>query len=87
MTFYRRKLPRLQRHAKPHFVTFVTKNRRILEDHARDIVLACRRHDHETKCNPRVAVVMTDHAHIIFTPLIGEPGQSRHLHSRNHESH
>ncbi|HSZ61377.1 MAG TPA: transposase [Terriglobales bacterium] len=73
MTFYRRNLPHLQRDAKPHFVTFVTKNRRIiLEDQARDVVLACCRHDHETKYNLRVAIVMPDHAHIIFTPLIDE---------------
>ncbi len=76
MAFYRRNLPHLQRDAKPHFVTFVTKNRRILEDQAREIVLACCRHDHETKYNLRVAVVMPDHAHIIFTPLIDEARQA-----------
>jgi REP element-mobilizing transposase RayT len=72
MTFYRRNLPHLQRDAKPHFVTFVTKNRRVLGGPARDIVLACCCHDHEKKYNLRVAIIMPDHAHIIFTPLIDE---------------
>jgi hypothetical protein len=48
VTLDRRNLPHLQRHYyKPHFVTFVTKNRRILPDWARQIVLDCWMHDHE----------------------------------------
>jgi hypothetical protein len=48
VTLYRRNLPHLQRdYYKPHFVTFVTKNRRILPDWARQIVLDCCMHDHE----------------------------------------
>jgi putative transposase len=75
MTFYRRNLPHLQRDSKAHFITFTTKNRWILPDWARDIVLGCCRHDHGTKYDLRVAVVMPDHVHIIFTPLIDEPRQ------------
>ena len=70
VTFYRRDLPHLQRDDyKPHFVTFVTKNRRILPDWARQIVLDCCMHDHEKRYNLRVAVVMPDHVHLILTPL------------------
>ena len=72
MTFTRRNLPHLQRDSKPHFITFVTKDRWILEERARDIVLSCCRHDHGTKYDLRVAVVMPDHVHLIFTPLIDE---------------
>jgi len=75
MTFYRRNLPHLQRDAKPHFVTFVTKNRWILPDWASDIVLGCCRHDHGTKYDLHVAVVMPDHVHLIFTPLVDEQRQ------------
>jgi REP element-mobilizing transposase RayT len=75
MTFYWRSLPHLQRDFKAHFITFTTKNRWILPDWARDIVLGCCRHDHGTKYDLRVAVVMPDHVHIIFTPLIDEPRQ------------
>jgi putative transposase len=70
MTFYRRNLPHLQRDDKPHFVTFVTKKRSVLPEWARDIVLNCCQHDHGTKYSLHVAVVMPDHVHLIFTPLI-----------------
>lgn len=72
MTFYRRNLPHLQRDYKPHFVTFVTKNRRILPHWARQIVLDCCRHDHGKKYNLRVVIVMPDHVHLILTPLTDE---------------
>ena len=75
VTFYRRNLPHLQRDYKPHFVTFVTKHRRVLPDWARQIVLDSCVHDHEKKYNLRVAVVMPDHAHMILTPLLDQVGQ------------
>ncbi len=73
MTFYRRNLPHLQRDAKRHFVTFVTKDRWILPEWARDIVLASIRRDDAIRYDLDVAVVMTDHAHLILTPGIDEP--------------
>jgi putative transposase len=75
MTFYRRNLPHLQRDAKPHFVTFVTKHRCVLPDWARDIVLGCCLHDHRTKYDLHAAVIMPDHIHIIFTPRIDQRRQ------------
>ncbi len=75
MTFYRRNLPHLQRDAKRHFVTFVTKDRRILPEWARDIVLDSIRHDDALRYNLDAAVVMPDHAHLILTPGIDEQRQ------------
>jgi REP-associated tyrosine transposase len=75
MTFYRRNLPHLQRDAKRHFVTFVTKNRWILPEAARDIVLDSIRHDDDLFYNLHAAVVMPDHAHLILTPLIDHERQ------------
>ena len=49
MSFYRRNLPHLQRDYKPHFITFVTKHRRVLPDWARQIVLDCCLRDHNEK--------------------------------------
>jgi REP element-mobilizing transposase RayT len=72
VTFYRRNLPHLQRDSKPHFITFVTKNRWIMPDWARSIVLGCCQHDNGTKYALHVAVVMPDHAHLILTPLTNE---------------
>ena len=70
MTFYRRDLPHIQKGSRPHFLTFVTHQRRILPEWARDIVLQCCLHDHEKRHLLHVAVVMPDHVHLIFTPLI-----------------
>src|SRR5580698_6401559 len=72
MQFYRRNLPHLQRDATPHFITFVTKFRWILPPLARDFVLASCWHDHRTRYELHVAVVMPDHAHLILTPLVDE---------------
>jgi REP element-mobilizing transposase RayT len=68
--FYRRKLPHLQRDYKPHFVTFCTHLRWILPEEARAIALQCCLHDKSTKIDLHAAVVMPDHVHLIFTPLI-----------------
>jgi len=72
MTFYRRNLPHLQRDAKRHFVTFVTKDRWILPEWARDIVLESIRRDDAIRYDLDVAVVMPDHAHLILTPGVDE---------------
>jgi REP element-mobilizing transposase RayT len=70
--FYRRQLPHLQRDDKPHFLTFCTHHRWILPEHLRSIVLDCCTHDRGTKIDLLVAVVMPDHVHLIFTPLVKE---------------
>ena len=72
MQFYRRSLPHLQRDFKPHFITFVTKFRWILPAWARDVVLTCCCHDHRKKYELYVAVVMSDHVHLVLMPLIDE---------------
>jgi putative transposase len=69
-SFYRRKLPHLQRTAKPHFVTFCTHLRWRLPEDARYITLRSCVHDNETKIMLHAAIVMPDHAHLIFTPLV-----------------
>jgi putative transposase len=64
-----RVLPHLQRDSTPHFVTFNTEARWILADAARDIVLDSCRHDHLRTMELHIATVMSDHVHLIFTPL------------------
>jgi REP element-mobilizing transposase RayT len=68
--FYRRRLPHLQCDDKPHFVTFCTDHRWVLPEPARPIVLECCLHDNGKKLDLRAAVVMPDHVHMIFTPLV-----------------
>jgi putative transposase len=71
-TFYRRNLPHLQRDNKPHFVTFCTHLRWVLPDAARDLALESCLHDNDIKIDISVVVVMPDHVHLIFTPLVNE---------------
>jgi len=68
--FYRRKLPHLQVDDRQHFVTFCTDRRWVLPECVRSIVLECCLHDNGSKYDLRVAVVMPDHVHLIFTPLV-----------------
>ena len=68
--FFRRKLPHLQRDNKRHFVTFRTFQRWILPEAARAISLRCCLHDNDRKHFLPAVVVMPDHVHLIFTPLI-----------------
>jgi REP element-mobilizing transposase RayT len=68
--FYRRQLPHLQVDDAQHFVTFCTDRRWILPTSVRSIVLECCRHDDGKMFDLRVAVVMPDHVHLIFTPLV-----------------
>jgi len=68
--FYRRQLPHLQCDDRPHFVTFCTERRWILPEIVRSIVLESCLYDHSTKFDLRVAVVMPDHVHMIYTPLV-----------------
>jgi REP element-mobilizing transposase RayT len=68
--FYRRRLPHFQRDDTPHFVTSCTYHRWILPERARSIVLDSCLHDNGAKFDLKVAVVMPDHVHLIFTPLV-----------------
>ena len=68
--FYRRQLPHLQCDDKPHFLTFCTDHRWIIPESVRSLVLESCLHDNGKKFDLRVAVVMPDHVHMIFTPLI-----------------
>jgi REP element-mobilizing transposase RayT len=79
MAFYRRKLPHLQRDFKRHFVTFCTFQRWILPDWARTIVLRSCLHDNDLMHFLHIALVMPDHVHLIFTPLIDQ--QKRQFYS------
>ncbi len=68
--FYRRQLPHLQVDEKPHFLTFCTGHRWVLPLRVRSIVLESCLHDDGIKFDLRVVVVMPEHVHMIFTPLI-----------------
>jgi putative transposase len=79
MALYRRKLPHLQRDDKRHFVTFCTLQRWILPAAARFVALKCCLHDSGVKHFLHVVVVMPDHVHLIFTPLVN--AETREIYS------
>jgi REP element-mobilizing transposase RayT len=60
----------MQKDARPHFLTFCTHNRQILPDWARKVTLECCIHEHDVKIDLHVVVIMPDHVHLIFTPLV-----------------
>ena len=70
--FYRRTLPHMQHDNKPHFITFCTYLRRDLPENVRKIVLDCCLHDHEIKYLCYAAVVMPNHVHMVFSPMVNK---------------
>ena len=68
-TAYRRKLPHLQNGTRMIFISMSTKLRWLLPPAARDIVLSHIVRQHKTRMNLAAAVVMPDHAHLLFSPL------------------
>ena len=72
--FYRRRLPHLQCDDKPHFVTFCTYQRWILPECVRFLVLESCLHGKGKMIDLKAAVIMPDHVHIIFTPLVDSEG-------------
>ncbi len=73
--FYRRSLPHIQRDNKRHFVTFGSFHRTVFGPEHRDIILDCCLHDHEHTMELDVVVIMPDHVHMLFTPLIDRTRQ------------
>ena len=66
---YRRQLPHLQKDERALFITFATVRRWHLPPAAREIVLNCCLAQNGGKYELFTAVVMPDHAHLIFCPL------------------
>ena len=58
------------RDCKPHFLTFCTDLRWTLPDWARTVVMDTCMRANQWTIDLRAVVVMPDHVHIIFTPLI-----------------
>ena len=65
---YRGRLPHLLRREKNYYVTFCTKDRKILPPGARTLTLASTVHDHGRSCWIDSVVVMPDHVHLIVMP-------------------
>jgi REP element-mobilizing transposase RayT len=66
---YRRRLPHLQKHDRPVFVTFRKLLGEPFSPAERDAVLRHCLHDHLRTIHLHVAVVMPTHVHLLLTPL------------------
>ena len=64
---YRRYLPHYQKDDRPLFVTFRTRKPQKLSPEARTVVLQHRLHDNTVIITLHAAVIMPDHAHLLFT--------------------
>jgi REP-associated tyrosine transposase len=71
---YRRTLPHLLKDNRPIFVTFTTNRRCHLPPEARRIILECCLQEHQHSIDLHAAVIMPDHAHLIFAPLRDSEG-------------
>jgi len=71
---FRRRLPHFEGNGSPIFVTFRTIDNFILSPEARSIVMSHILHDHGVRLRIVCAVVMPDHAHLLYVPLNDEAG-------------
>jgi putative transposase len=67
---YRRKLPHIHSDSKPLFVTIRTHGHFVLPEAVRDLILQSCLRFHDVKLHMFVAVVMPDHVHLIFQPIV-----------------
>jgi putative transposase len=65
----RRNLPHWEFPGSTYFVTFKTSNNIFLDDKAKDIVLAAIKFHAGKKFTLRTCIVMSNHVHLIITPL------------------
>jgi REP element-mobilizing transposase RayT len=77
--YYHRNLPHIQKSDTPHFVTFRTKGGFVLTPDAMGLVVAHCLHDNGKKLQMHAFVVMSNHVHLLFTPLRNAAGASYSL--------
>ena len=73
--FYRRNLPHLEKPGASYFVTFGTRQEFILPETARTLVYNHCLFENGRKVHLHAFVVMPDHVHMLFTPLLAENDQ------------
>lgn len=71
---YRRNLPHMQNGVKPLFVSMATRAQLFLPPQARTLLLDHILREHDSRIMLYSAVVMPDHAHLLFSTLIDPEG-------------
>jgi REP element-mobilizing transposase RayT len=75
MPFYRRNLPHIEELGATYFVTFRTKDDLFLPPAARSIAMKHCLFENGRKIELHAAVIMSNHVHLLFTPLENDGGE------------
>jgi putative transposase len=75
-TFYRRNLPHMEKPGATYFVSFSTRREFFLPEDARTLIFDHCLFENGRKVQLHAFVVMPDHVHLLFTPLMREEGSS-----------
>jgi REP element-mobilizing transposase RayT len=73
-TFYRRNLPHIEEPGATYYVSFSTCREFVLPDEARTLIFDHCLFENGRKVHMHAFVVMPDHVHMLFTPLLDEQG-------------
>lgn len=73
--YYRRNLPHIEKFYAVYFVTFRTRGDLFLPPAARTVALRHCLFENNKKIEIHAAVIMPNHAHLLFTALEGERGE------------
>lgn len=79
MSFYRRNLPHIERDGASYYVSFSTRKHFVLSEDARTLIFEHCLFENGRKVQMHAFVVMPDHVHMLFTPLLDEQGQPHGL--------
>jgi putative transposase len=74
-TYYRGNLPHIEKDGASYFVNFSTRNDFVLQEEARTLIFDHCLSENDQKVHLHAFVVMSDHVHMLFTPLFDEQGE------------
>jgi putative DNA methylase len=75
MTFYRRNLPHIEEPSATYYVSFSTRREFVLPDEAKTLIFDHILFENARTVHLHAFVVMPDHVHMLFTPLLNEEGE------------
>jgi REP element-mobilizing transposase RayT len=79
VTFYRRNLPHLEKDGASYYVSFSTRKHFFLPEEARTPIFEHCLFENGRKIQMHAFVVMPDHVHMLFTPLLDQEGRPHAL--------
>ena len=74
-TRYKRNLPHIEKDGASYFVTFRTRGGFVIPGEARSVVFEHCLYENKRTVHMHAFVVMPNHVHLLFTPLINTEGE------------